>query len=383
MAPMLKVVFWISVGSLIYIYLGYPFIVNLFRHFSRNEVKKTPYLPEVTIVIAAYNEENHIGNTLANKLSLEYPREKVEIIVVSDGSTDRTDAIVKSYEGDGVRLLRQEPRGGKTAALNMAIRESGGEIIVFSDANSLYATDALLHLTANFADDAVGYVTGKLIYGKADGSTMGDGCSLYMRYENNLREAETCIGSIVGVNGGIDAVRKRLYEPMTPAQLPDFVLPLKVVEKGFRVVYEPDAILREDALKQTSDEYRMRVRVALRSLYAIVDMKHLMNPMKYGIFSWQFLSHKTLRYLAFIPLAIAYACGLALIGQGGAYLAAFATQTLLYLLAITGWFAVKANKESRFLYAPLYFCLLNVASADAFFKMLQGKRQVVWNPRKG
>ena len=383
MAPMLKMVFWISVGSLIYIYLGYPFIVYLFNHFSRNEVKKAPFLPDVTIVISAYNEEHHIGDTLANKLSMDYPREKVEIIVVSDDSTDRTDAIVKGFEGEGVRLLRQEPRGGKTSALNMAIGEAGGEIIVFSDANSLYATDALRHLTANFADDAVGYVTGKLIYGKADGSTMGDGCSRYMRYENKLREAETGIGSIVGVNGGIDAVRKHLYEPMSPDQIPDFVLPLKVVEKGFRVVYEPDAILREDALKQSSDEYRMRVRVALRSLYAILDMNHLMNPLKYGFFAWQFFSHKTMRYLAFIPLLIAYACSLALIGQGWVYLAAFTAQTVLYLLALAGWFAAKANRESGFLYAPFYFCLLNVASADAFFKVLQGKQQVIWNPRKG
>jgi hypothetical protein len=204
-----------------------------------------------------------------------------------------------------------------------------------------------------------------------------------MRYENNLREAETGIGSIVGVNGGIDAVRKRLYEPMSPDQIPDFILPLKVVEKGFRVVYEPAAILREDALKQPSDEYRMRVRVALRSLQAIRDMKHLMNPLKYGFFAWQFFSHKTLRYLAFIPLVVAYASNLALIGQGGIYLAAFTAQTVLYLLALAGWFAGKANKESGFLYAPFYFCLLNVASADAFVKVLQGKRQVVWNPRKG
>lgn len=380
---MLEMVFWISVGSLVYIYLGYPFLVNLFLRFSRNEVKKAPYLPDVTIVIAAYNEEKYIGNTLANKLSLEYPKEKVGIIVVSDGSTDRTDVIVKEFEGEGVRLLRQEPRGGKTSALNLAIREAGGEIIVFSDANSLYATDALRHLTANFADDAVGYVTGKLIYGNADGSATGDGCSRYMRYENNLREAETRIGSIVGVNGGIDAVRKRLYEPMSPDQIPDFILPLKIVEKGFRVVYEPAAILREDALKQSSDEYRMRVRVALRSLYAILDMDHLMNPLKYGFFAWQFFSHKTMRYLAFLPLVVAYASNLALIGQGGIYLAAFAAQTILYLLALAGWFASKTNQESGFLYAPFYFCLLNVAAANAFIKMLQGKQQVVWNPRKG
>jgi cellulose synthase/poly-beta-1,6-N-acetylglucosamine synthase-like glycosyltransferase len=204
-----------------------------------------------------------------------------------------------------------------------------------------------------------------------------------MRYENLLRESESRIGSIVGVNGGIDAVRKTLYEPMSPDQIPDFVLPLKIVEKGFRVVYESDAVLMEDALKQSIDEYRMRVRVALRSLNAIRDMKHLMDPRKTRLFAWQFFSHKTLRYLAFLFLVIAYASNLALLNRGGIYLATFVAQTLLYLFALAGWLTEKAKKENGMFYIPFYFCLLNVASAEAFVKMIQGKRQVIWNPRKG
>jgi cellulose synthase/poly-beta-1,6-N-acetylglucosamine synthase-like glycosyltransferase len=170
---------------------------------------------------------------------------------------------------------------------------------------------------------------------------------------------------------------------MTPDQIPDFILPLKVVEKGYRVVYEPGAVLREDALELSSDEYRMRVRVALRSLNAIRGMKHLMNPFRYGLFAWQFLSHKTLRYLAFLLLAVAYASNLALVSRGGIYLAIFSAQNLLYLFALAGWYAEKAKKGTNPFYIPFYFCLLNVASADAFVKMLQGRRQVVWNPRKG
>jgi cellulose synthase/poly-beta-1,6-N-acetylglucosamine synthase-like glycosyltransferase len=380
---MVVYIFWAAIGILIYIYLGYPLLVFLLGGICRREVRKSDQCPHVSIVIAAFNEETHIRQTVENKLRLEYPEDRLEILVVSDGSTDGTDSIVRNFDSRRIRLFRQEPRQGKTAALNMAVQEAKGDIVVFSDANSIYSTDALKNLVANFSDDSVGYVTGKLIYGRPGGSKIGDGCTKYMRYENLLREYETRIGSIVGVNGGIDAVRKTLYEPMNPEQIPDFILPLKVVEKGFRVVYDPDAVLMEDALKGSSDEYSMRVRVALRALNAIKDMYHLMNPFRYRFFAWQFFSHKTLRYLAFLFLVIAYASNLVLLKREGIYLAAFVAQTLLYLFALAGWFTEMAKKESGMFYLPFYFCLLNVASAEAFVKMLQGRRQVIWNPRKG
>ena len=172
-------------------------------------------------------------------------------------------------------LLRQEPRAGKTSALNMAVPNATGEILVFSDANSLYASNALRKLVQNFCDKEVGYVTGKMIYTNSEDSTTGDGCTAYMKYENFLRRVETKAGSIVGVDGGIDAVRKEFYKSMNPDQLPDFVLPLKVIDQGYRVVYEPEAILKEPSLKAPKDEYKMRVRVSLRALWALWDMCHL------------------------------------------------------------------------------------------------------------
>ncbi len=173
------------------------------------------------------------------------------MIVISDASDDGTDEIVgrvASEHPGRVRLLRQEPREGKTAALNLAVPQARGEIVVFADANSIYGPDALRRLARNFADPAVGYVTGKMVYVNPDGSLVGDGCSAYMKLENWLRAQETRIGSVVGVDGGVDAVRRRLYRPMRADQLPDFVLPLAVVEQGARVVYEPDALLTEHAL---------------------------------------------------------------------------------------------------------------------------------------
>jgi len=179
-----------------YIYLGYPVLVVLIGLIRNKRIKKGDYQPHVTILIAAYNEENNIEATLKNKLELDYPKDKIEITVISDSSSDRTDEIVKQYEPQGVKLFRQTPRAGKTSALNMAVPESRGEILVFSDANSIWAQDALIKLMSNFSDPKVGYVTGKMIYTNKDGTIIGDGCSAYMKYENFLRSFETKVGSI-------------------------------------------------------------------------------------------------------------------------------------------------------------------------------------------
>ena len=263
----MTVIFFSSLFTLLFVYFGYPLVIFFYSSLKAKGVSKGAYEPRVTILIPAYNEEKHIKATIENKLSLDYPRDRVEIIVISDGSEDRTDEIASSFQDKGVRLIRQEPRRGKTSALNMAVPQAKGEILTFSDANSLYDKDALRRLMENFADPGVGYVTGKMVYVNPDGTMVGDGCSAYMRYENLLRAIETRAGSIVGVDGGIDAVRKSLFQPMKHYQLPDFVLPLKVVEQGYRVVYESRALLNEDALKSSEDEYQMRVRVSLRALW--------------------------------------------------------------------------------------------------------------------
>jgi len=237
-------VFFGSIAALAYIYIGYPFVLFVLSLIRTKEIKKGKHVPFISILIAAYNEKEHIGRTIENKLSLSYPKNRYEIIVVSDGSSDGTDEIIRTYEDEGVTLLRQEPRAGKTSALNLGVSRAKGRIIVFADANSIYSRDALKMITRNFKDPDVGYVTGKMIYENPDGTVNGDGCSAFMKYENALRALETKVGSVVGVNGGIDAVRRSLYRPMRQDQLPDFVLPLRVVEQGYRVVYEPEAILR-------------------------------------------------------------------------------------------------------------------------------------------
>jgi cellulose synthase/poly-beta-1,6-N-acetylglucosamine synthase-like glycosyltransferase len=380
---MIEIILLISILLVFYVYAGYPLVAALLGRVKSRPVRKATCEPMVTIVIAAFNEEEAIGATIENKLALDYPREKLEILVISDGSTDRTDAIVGSFAERNVRLLRQEPRAGKTSALNMAVPQARGEIIVFSDANSIYAPDALRKLVANFSDPEVGYVTGRMIYANPDGTTIGEGCSAYMRYENWLRETETRLGSVVGVDGGIDAMRKGIYCPMNPDQLPDFVQPLKVVEQGYRVVYEPEALLWESSLKEAGDEYRMRVRVSLRAFWALFDMRKLLTTWRDPLFAWQLWSHKVLRYLCFLFLIVAYAANLALLGKGWGYLTLFLAQNIAYTLAIAMPFMERLGGGCRLSTFARYFFLLNLAAGHAFLKFVLGKKQVIWTPRKG
>lgn len=378
-----KFLFFLSVFMVLYVFVGYPALVSLLAAFKNRKVKKGDFEPHVTIITAAYNEERHIGTTLSNKLALDYPTHKRDIIVVSDGSTDATDDVVKQFEHQNVRLLRQEPRAGKTAALNMAVLEAKGEILVFSDANSMYNLDALRMLVQNFCDPSVGYVTGRMVYTNPDGTTIGDGCSTYMKYENFLRGQETRLGSVVGVDGGIDAVRKDLYRPMDEDQLPDFVLPLKVVEQGYRVVYDPSALLKEASLATYREEYRMRVRVTLRALWAINDMAHLLSLRRFGLFAWQLWSHKVLRYVCFIFLVGAYLANLTLWDDNTFYKAGFVIQNVAYLAAIVSPIFEKGGVSFQLPRLLKYFVLLNLAATHAFIKFLFGRKQVVWIPRSG
>ena len=376
--------FWIAAGLLIYIYAGYPLLCWLLGLILRRGfpgvAPAEENLPRVSIVTAAHNEAAHIAATIENKLALDYPADRLEIVIVSDASTDETDAIVGRYAGRGVRLVRQDPRAGKTSGLNLAIPQTTGSIIAFADANSLWARDALRHLVAPFADDRVGYVTGRMLYRAADGSLTGEGCTAYMRYENRLREWETRIGSIVGVDGGIDAVRRELYVPMRPDQLPDFVLPLTVRGGGKRVVYAPRARLHEEALKTPDDEFSMRVRVTLRAWHALRDKAALLSPLRYGLFAWQLFSHKLLRYLgAFLQIAV-FAANLALLTSGPEWMAFFLVQVIFYAAA---WFGhlTQGRAHSWPILFPYYICLINTASFVAFILFLRGKKQVVWSPR--
>ncbi|MFD2095986.1 glycosyltransferase family 2 protein [Corallincola platygyrae] len=378
----MELLFWLLLALLIYIYFGYPTLVAWMAEFKPRPVAKAEITPKVSVLIAAFNEADHIEETVRNKLAQDYPNESLEVIVISDGSDDGTDEIVQqiSNEDARVKLLVQSPRAGKTSALNMAVPEASGELIVFSDANSVYRHDAIRKLAANFADPEVGYVTGQMIYGNPESSMTADGCSAYMKYENALRRWETGIGSVVGVDGGIDCMRKALYQEMNADQLPDFVQPLKVVAQEHRVVYEADALLGEDALDDSGREYRMRVRVGLRALWGMWDMRALFDTSNNALFSWQLFSHKLLRYLAFIPQALLLLVHLPLSVQGGFFGFTFILHLAFYGLALIGHLRPGGG---ALVSIPYYFTLINVASAHAFLRFVKGEKVVLWKPRVG
>lgn len=378
----MTVLFWLSLALLVYIYLGYPLCVWLLARLR----PRPPWppaggtQPSVSVLIAAFNEARHIESTVRNKLSQDYPPEKLEVIVVSDQSTDGTDEIVRSIDDARVRLVRQEPRAGKTSGLNRIAPLARGEILVFSDANSHYAPETVAELIKPFADPAVGYVTGRMLYRAPDGSAAGEGCSTYMRYENQLRAWETRLGSIVGVDGGVDAMRRQLWQPMRADQLPDFVAPLQVREHGYRVVYQPAARLYEDALAETADEFRMRVRVSLRAWWALKDKAALLNPLRFGVFAWQLWSHKVLRYLAPLFQLGALASNLALAPRGGVWLGLLGLQGVFYGVALAAH-RLRRRRLPGPVNAVYYLCVLNLASAVALVQFLRGKKQVIWQPR--
>ncbi len=379
----MELLFWLSVILVFYIYIGYPILLRYLPKRPVVDAATASDLPRVTVLIPAYNEAAVIEKTIENKLTQDYPAGLLQIIVISDESDDGTDEIVQqiSIRDERVHLIRQSPRQGKTSGLNLAMPQATGEIVIFSDANSHYQSNAIRQLVNCFNDPDVGYVTGKMVYVNEEGNVIGDGCSAYMKYENYLRNLEAKVSSVVGVDGGIDAIRKSLYQPMNADQLPDFVLPLKVVSQGKRVIYCEDALLNEESLSNSQSEFRMRVRVSLRAYWAMWDMKHLFNPLNYGLFSLQITSHKLLRYLAFIPLFLALISNGFITGEGWFYQVCFIVQVVFYSAA--AFVSLNDGTKNKGLALANYFCLINIAAAMAFIKFIKREKIVMWKPRVG
>jgi cellulose synthase/poly-beta-1,6-N-acetylglucosamine synthase-like glycosyltransferase len=381
----IKLFFWGAVALTLYPYLIYPLAMLLLGSVRPRPVRRNAREPDVTVLIPAYNEADCIGETVRNKLEQDYPRERLQIIVVSDGSDDGTDAIVQGFADRGVQLLRREGREGKAAALNEAIRHARGEIVVFSDANSRFAPDGIRRMVENFADPEVGYVTGSLQLAAPDGTAglSGSGGSAYIRYENLVRTIETRAGSIIGVNGGVDAIRRDLYVDIPRSLITDFVLPLHVIAGGRRVVYDPRVVSRETPNEDLAPEFRMRVRVALRALQGLIYMRRLFNPLRYPLTAFCLTSHKLLRYLTFLFLPVALAGNAALAADDAFYGVVLALQLSLYVLALAGLARGLPAVLRKLTVVPSYFLLSNAAFTVAVFRFLRGETMATWKPRAG
>jgi cellulose synthase/poly-beta-1,6-N-acetylglucosamine synthase-like glycosyltransferase len=379
----MKTILWISIFLIIYPYLIYPLAVLLLGLIRPRKIKRAPNLPSMTILIPAYNEVDCIGATIQNKLDQGYPADKLQIIVISDGSTDGTDDVVKGFANHGVTLLRREGREGKAAALNEAVRLATGEIVVFSDANTLFGPQALHRIAENFNDPEVGYLTGSMGFFSEANNLSGAGVSAYMRYENLVRRIETSAGSVIGVNGGVDAIRKDLYVDTPPSLITDFILPLTVMAGGHRVIFDPAVTAFEAPNAEIASEFRMRVRVSLRALQGLTYMRRLFNPLRYPLASFSLLSHKLLRYLGFVFMVLALISNIALTPGEPLYQVLLELQIIAYGLAALGLTNKLPGLLKKITVVPSYLLMSNIAFAIATFRYLRGDTMAVWRPRAG
>ena len=375
---MIEIVFWSAATLIVYVYAGYPLLLGLVRALGgARRVAVGEHRPPLTLIVSAYNEAEIIGEKIANSLSLDYPADRLEVLVVSDCSSDATDAIVAGVSDPRVRLIRMAERGGKTLGLNAAAREARGEILVFSDANAIYLRDALVNLTRNFADAQVGAVIGESTYSAAEGGADEEE-SLYWKYEIAIKRLESAIGSVVGGDGAIYAIRKALYRPMRADALSDFVNPLQIVRGGHRCVYEPAARSVEKAAGDFDREFRRKVRIVNRAWRAMMSMKDLLNPLRHGLFAFEIISHKLLRWLVPLFMALALGANFALAGSGWFYAATLAVQLAVYLLVAVAYPLRQKVQLPRLLAVPFYFVMVNIASARGIVEAYLGKTYTTW-----
>jgi len=370
----------VSAAALLYTYAGYPLLVWIYSFLRPKPVRQNDIEPTVSFVITAYNEEKDLARKLENTLALDYPKEKLEIIVSSDGSTDRTDEIVKEFAGREVRLLRVEGRLGKTVAQNRAVETATGEIILFSDATTIYKTDVLRCVVRNFADESVGCVAGKLIYIDPNDSSVGDGARTYWNYETFIKQAESLACSLIGVSGCLYAVRRKNYVPMYPEACSDFLIATKIREQNLRTVYEPKAVAVEETNNRTDKELKMRVRVIAQTFTDLWRHRQMLNPFRAGFYAIELFSHKVLRYAVPLFLLSLYFSNLALAFRSPFFDFFLLFQLLFYVLAAAAWVLDRAGISFKLLSLPLYFVLANAAVIIAFYKFLRGERFASWQP---
>lgn len=382
---MLTFLFWSAVFIIFYTYIGFPLIVVLRGLWLGRPYKQEGIVsyPSVSIVISAYNEANSIADKLDNILSMEYPRECLEVVIASDGSTDGTDAIVEGYQEQGVKLLSL-PRLGKAAALNAAVAASKGEILVFSDANSMYKSDAILELVRPFADAKIGGVAGNQVY-RSDTSagSSRDGERAYWNFDRMLKSFQGKSGNTLAATGAIYAIRRALFRPIPDGVSDDFVTSTGVIVQGYRLVFAPDAIAYEPVAATSKAEFGRKVRVIIRSWSAFIYMRELLNPFRYRFYAIQLFSHKILRYLVVIPLIILFLVSLLLWNAGPFYQLATIMQVLFYSFALLGlWLGQTRFGHIKILTIPFYFCMVNAASLVAIIKVVSGHQVKRWEPQR-
>ncbi|HEX8090556.1 MAG TPA: glycosyltransferase family 2 protein [Blastocatellia bacterium] len=377
---MAKSLFWISIAAIIYAYLGYPAAMWLLARLRSQKVLKYPATPRVSVVIACHNEADNIEARINNLFECDYPVGLLEIIVVSDGSTDLTADEARHHASDRVRVFAYDKRMGKAAALNVGVEAASGEVILFADARQRFEPSAIKELVANFADAGVGAASGELLLDGSDGASVGEGVGLYWKYEKWIRKSESRFSSVIGATGAIYAIRRELWEQLPPMTiLDDVYTPMRIALLGRRVVFEEKARAHDLTTDSAGREFSRKVRTLMGNYQLCQLMPRLLVPTNGLLF--QFYSHKLMRLVAPVFLLILLVTNALIVGlpPGGAgmfYEASLAAQLLFYASVLAGGYLLKRKRKVRLLNFAYVFSVMNAAALVGLIYFILGKRHV-------
>jgi biofilm PGA synthesis N-glycosyltransferase PgaC len=379
--------FWISLFLVFYTFFGYGLLLYLLIRIKRlfKPVKRKLLdfddLPSCTLIVAAYNEENLIEEKIRNTLSLKYPEGKLDLLFVTDGSSDRTPDLVARYPA--IKLLHSAERKGKISAVHRAIEQVTSDIIIFTDANTFLNEDALALIGRHYGDPKAGAVAGEkrvTIDTTAD-ATAGEG--FYWKYESKLKEWDSELYSVVGAAGELFSIRKALYEPVpSNSILDDFMISMRIAEKGYFIIYEPEAYAQEDTSANITEELKRKIRIAAGGIQSVIWLRSLLNPFRFPVLSFQYVSHRVLRWTITPSLMIlAFVLNILIVADGGFgfYFFLLAAQVLFYLSAYLGKILEDRKLRVKILFIPYYFCIMNYAVMAGLFRYFSVGQSVMWD----
>lgn len=380
--------FWLLLSLTLYCYFGYPLLLWLMAQLRSNPVQKRNYEPTISIVLSVWNEEDVIKGKLRNLLSLDYPKDKMEILVGSDGSTDKTTRIIHGFDDPQIRLMERSQRQGKMATINDLVQTARNEIIVFCDARQTFAPNAIKELTANFADERTGCVSGELIFiekGREGGTAKG--VNLYWNYEKFIRKHESRLHSMLGATGAIYAIRRELFVPI-PARivLDDMYVPLQIIRKGYRAIFDESAKAYDHAADSPREEHRRKTRTIFGNYQIFGLFPDLFNPLCSPV-AIQLFSHKLLRVVVPFLLIMLFIANLFLVDIPF-YNTLFVLHVIFYGMAVTGALSRHQkhgifNLISKICYMPYVFCLLNFSALAGSLRFFGSKQEVTWEKARG
>jgi cellulose synthase/poly-beta-1,6-N-acetylglucosamine synthase-like glycosyltransferase len=390
----LKILFWIFLFIIVYTYVGYGIllfaIIKIRRFFKigkKLEIDPT-YEPEVTLFIAAYNEKDYVAAKMKNTLSLEYPKEKINIIWVTDGSDDGTPDLLQGYPNTTVHHL--DARNGKIGAMNRGMEFVKTPIVIFSDANTNLGKESIRRIVNLFGNPKVGCVSGeKRIVDKESDVASGAGEGMYWKYESQLKKWDAELYSVVGAAGELFAIRTKLYRHVEKdTLLDDFMISLRVAQDGYTIQYDPEAYAIETASANVKEELKRKIRISAGGIQSIVRLRSLLNIFKYGTLSFQYISHRVLRWsltplclVLLIPVLTILAANDGFLSFG-LYAIFFWLQLLFYAAALLGWFLENRETRVKILFIPYYFFIMNLSVVLGFFRYMKNTQSVNWERSK-